>query len=242
MKRCVLSSSLAPEGFIHQYTRTRAWCQQRRQFLFVTLGNTIACLLQPTNERAVFPTRTFLIIMLRSFLLAVLCVFLAGSTVAFSPAVNSAVSLSSTTSSTSLNVFGNKKSAAAKAAQAEKDAEFWQGEWVCKDCGYIYNKVRTSLSVIQLNRLAAFAWFASPNCIICAFFDNPQAECAGMYFEEQGPGFRCPQCSGPRRRYAKKVGDRVGTTLDGGDAPILIFSFGGVIATIIFGFWAVNNL
>jgi len=62
-----------------------------------------------------------------------------------------------------------------------------------------------------------------------------------MYFEEQGPGFRCPQCSGPRRRYAKKVGDRVGTTLDGGDAPILIFSFGGVALTIAFGIWAVNN-
>lgn len=69
-----------------------------------------------------------------------------------------------------------------------------------------------------------------------------QAECAGMFFEEQGPGFRCPQCSGPRRRYAKKVGDRVGTTLDGGDAPILIFSFGGVALTIAFGIWAVNNL
>jgi hypothetical protein len=69
-----------------------------------------------------------------------------------------------------------------------------------------------------------------------------QAECAGLYFEEQGPGFRCPQCSGPRRRYAKKVGDRVGTTLDGGDAPILLFSFGGVALTIAFGIWAVNNL
>ena len=68
------------------------------------------------------------------------------------------------------------------------------------------------------------------------------AECAGMYFEEQGAGFLCPQCSGPRRRYAKKVGDRVGTTLDGGDAPILIFSFGGLIATIAFGIWAVQNL
>merc|ERR1712194_737123 len=48
-------------------------------------------------------------------------------------------------------------------------------------------------------------------------------ECAGLYFEEQSPGFRCPQCSGPRRRYAKKVGDRIGTTLDGGDGPILLF-------------------
>ena len=73
-------------------------------------------------------------------------------------------------------------------------------------------------------------------------FHKFQQECAGLYFEEQGPGFRCPQCSGPRRRYAKKVGDRVGTTLDGGDAPILIFSFGGVALTIAFGIWAVNNL
>lgn len=42
-----------------------------------------------------------------------------------------------------------------------------------------------------------------------------------MYFEEQGQGFRCPQCSGPRRRYAKKVGDRVGTTLDGKECNTL---------------------
>lgn len=105
-------------------------------------------------------------------------------------------------------VFGKKKTAAQKAEEDEKAAMYWEGEWVCKDCGYIYNR----------------------------------AECAGMFFEEQGAGFRCPQCSGPRRRYAKKVGDRVGTTLDGGDAPILIFSFGGVIATIAFGIWAVNNL
>jgi rubredoxin len=109
---------------------------------------------------------------------------------------------------TSLGVFGNRKTEAQKAEEAEKASKFWQGEWVCKDCGYIYNR----------------------------------AECAGMYFEEQGPGFRCPQCSGPRRRYAKKVGDRVGTTLDGGDAPILLFSFGGLIATIAFGIWAVQNL
>ena len=67
-------------------------------------------------------------------------------------------------------------------------------------------------------------------------------ECAALYFEEQGAGFRCPQCSGPRRRYAKKVGDVVGTTLDGGDGPILLFSIGGLALTIAFGVWAVNNL
>jgi hypothetical protein len=82
----------------------------------------------------------------------------------------------------------------------------------------------------------------SESKFILLLLRNPQQECASMYFEEQGPGFRCPQCSGPRRRYAKKVGDRIGTTLDGGDMPILIFSFGGVALTIAFGIWAVNNL
>mmetsp|Transcript_28580 Transcript_28580/g.42258 ORF Transcript_28580/g.42258 Transcript_28580/m.42258 type:complete len:161 (+) Transcript_28580:104-586(+) len=135
---------------------------------------------------------------------------------AFRPATTSFIRPTATlqtsiasSSSTSLNmVFGNKKNKQQKAEEEARAAMYWEGDWVCKDCGYIYNR----------------------------------GECAGLYFEEQGPGFRCPQCSGPRRRYAKKVGDRVGTTLDGGDAPILIFSFGGVIATIAFGIWAVDNL
>ena len=150
-------------------------------------------------------------------ILSAICL-LATSTLAFAPVVpvTRVVVASSprsfvaatTTTSTSLSVFGNRKTEAQKAEEEAKASKYWAGEWVCKDCGYIYNR----------------------------------AECAGMYFEEQGPGFRCPQCSGPRRRYAKKVGDRVGTTLDGGDAPILIFSFGGLIATIVFGVWAVQNL
>ena len=43
--------------------------------------------------------------------------------------------------STSLNVFGTKKSKAQKEAEAEKAAMYWEGEWVCKDCGYIYQRV-----------------------------------------------------------------------------------------------------
>mmetsp|Transcript_16527 Transcript_16527/g.35915 ORF Transcript_16527/g.35915 Transcript_16527/m.35915 type:complete len:155 (+) Transcript_16527:163-627(+) len=148
-------------------------------------------------------------------ILSAICLF-ATSTLAFAPVaprtviplVRSVVAPTTPTSTTSLSVFGNRKTEAQKAEEEERAAKYWAGEWVCKDCGYIYNR----------------------------------AECAGMYFEEQGAGFRCPQCSGPRRRYAKKVGDRVGTTLDGGDAPILLFSFGGLIATIAFGVWAVQNL
>jgi hypothetical protein len=55
------------------------------------------------------------------------------------PRTSSLAQVVSTT--TSLNVFGKRKTQAEKAAQAEKDATFWQGEWVCKDCGYIYNRV-----------------------------------------------------------------------------------------------------
>jgi len=115
---------------------------------------------------------------------------------------------SQTMTTTSLNVFGTRKTAAQKAEEQAKTDLYWEGEWVCADCGYIYNRF----------------------------------ECAGLFFEEQGAGFRCPQCSGPRRRYAKKVGDVVGTTLDGGDFPILAFSIGGLLGTIWFGVWAVENL
>merc|ERR1711865_1148399 len=78
------------------------------------------------------------------------------------------------------------------------------GDWVCADCGYIYDK----------------------NIF------------GGRYFEEQTFGFKCPQCSGPRRRYAKMVGNTVGVTLDGGDGPILFWSGFGFILTIVFGVWA----
>jgi hypothetical protein len=55
--------------------------------------------------------------------------------------VSPQVTSSSTSTTTSLNVFGKRKTKAEKAAQVEQDAKYWQGEWVCKDCGYIYNRV-----------------------------------------------------------------------------------------------------
>merc|ERR1711939_150011 len=63
----------------------------------------------------------------------------------------------------------------------------------------------------------------------------------GRYFEEQTFGFKCPQCSGPRRRYAKMVGDTVGVTLDGGDGPILLASGVGFLITIAIGFYISNS-
>jgi len=75
-----------------------------------------------------------------------------------------------------------------------RGGDYWEGEWICADCGYIYNE-------------RAFSG----------------------KFEEQKMGFKCPACSAPRRRFARKLGDKIGTTLDGGDAPILIFSFGIIV-------------
>mmetsp|Transcript_21403 Transcript_21403/g.67145 ORF Transcript_21403/g.67145 Transcript_21403/m.67145 type:complete len:144 (-) Transcript_21403:598-1029(-) len=88
--------------------------------------------------------------------------------------------------------------------EKEKKEKYWQGDWVCADCGYIYDRKLFG----------------------------------GRYFEEQTYGFKCPQCSGPRRRYAKMVGDTVGVTLDGGDGPILFWSGVGFLSTILFGIWA----
>lgn len=90
-----------------------------------------------------------------------------------------------------LMVFGRGKKKDRAALAEEKG--YWEGEWICADCGYIYD---------------------------ADLF-------GGLFFEEQTKGFKCPQCSGPRRRYAKKIGDTVGVTLDGGDGPILAASFGG---------------
>jgi hypothetical protein len=42
-------------------------------------------------------------------------------------------------SGTALHVFGSKKKKTAEAIEAE--SKYWMGEWVCKDCGYIYNRV-----------------------------------------------------------------------------------------------------
>jgi hypothetical protein len=78
---------------------------------------------------------------LASLILAIICLTSAS---AFSVRPSVVPSVSTSVSSTSLNVFGNRKS---KAQQVEEeDPRFWQGEWVCKDCGYIYQKVSLKIS------------------------------------------------------------------------------------------------
>lgn len=71
---------------------------------------------------------------MKSFVVALLCLLFVSHTAAFQPRSLPAVR---STSATSLNVFGNKKTT----APSEEESQFWQGEWVCADCGYIYNRV-----------------------------------------------------------------------------------------------------
>jgi rubredoxin len=89
------------------------------------------------------------------------------------------------------------------------ETEYWQGEWVCADCGYVYDR---------------------------------DIDGGGLYFEQQQRGFICPQCSAPRKRYAKKVGDQWGVTRDGGDLPIYAFTFLGLAITTWFALVYVPSL
>mmetsp|Transcript_154739 Transcript_154739/g.496038 ORF Transcript_154739/g.496038 Transcript_154739/m.496038 type:complete len:142 (-) Transcript_154739:112-537(-) len=84
--------------------------------------------------------------------------------------------------------------------------DYWEGEWICADCGYIYNE-----------------------------------RSFGQKFEELQTGFKCPQCAAPRRRFARKLGDKIGTTLDGGDSPILIFSAACLLLVLAISYYALNN-
>jgi hypothetical protein len=85
-----------------------------------------------------------------SLLLAVICLASSASAFSVRPSVVSTVS---GPSSTSLNVFGKRKSQAQKDAEAAEAAKYWQGEWVCKDCGYIYNVVcRSAVGVFFIEK------------------------------------------------------------------------------------------
>jgi rubredoxin len=79
-------------------------------------------------------------------------------------------------------------------------------------------------------------------CADCGYVYDRNVDGGGKYFEELGKGFICPQCSAPRRRYAKKVGDKWGVTNDGGDFPIYAFTFLGLLATAWFTFFYVPTL
>merc|ERR1719265_1901871 len=87
--------------------------------------------------------------------------------------------------------FGKKK---LSPEEKLEEMGYWPGEWLCGDCGYIYEPG------------------TSPP------------------FEELRPGWKCPQCAGPRRRFVKKAGDMLGS-LD--DSPLLLGTAAAFV--VIFG-------
>jgi hypothetical protein len=80
---------------------------------------------------------------MKSLIAAILLVLLASVANAFTVGPRAGIVSKAPSTSSLFMVFGNKKSSAQKAAEKEKEAKYWQGEWVCKDCGYIYNRVRS---------------------------------------------------------------------------------------------------
>ena len=97
----------------------------------------------------------------------------------------------------------------AKAKANLNPNNYWEGEWICADCGYIYDR---------------------------------DVDGGGLFFEELKRGFICPQCSAPRKRYAKKVGDQWGVTRDGGDLPIYATTIAGLALTTWFALYYVPTL
>lgn len=117
-----------------------------------------------------------------------------------------AVMLCATVVLAGLGAGGLSRVSARSASRAALRAkEYWEGEWICADCGYIYNE-------------RAF----------------------GGKFEDMQMGFKCPSCAAPRRRFARKLGDKIGTTLDGGDAPILIFTGVCLVAVFAIAYFALQ--
>eukprot|EP00416_Gambierdiscus_australes_P033801 CAMPEP_0171095332 /NCGR_PEP_ID=MMETSP0766_2-20121228/43114_1 /TAXON_ID=439317 /ORGANISM="Gambierdiscus australes, Strain CAWD 149" /LENGTH=147 /DNA_ID=CAMNT_0011554125 /DNA_START=48 /DNA_END=491 /DNA_ORIENTATION=+ len=88
---------------------------------------------------------------------------------------------------------------------ALRATSYWEGEWICADCGYIYNE-----------------------------------RVFGQKFEDLQAGFKCPSCAAPRRRFARKLGDKIGTTLDGGDTPILVFSALALVVVLAIAYFALQ--
>ena len=76
-----------------------------------------------------------------SLILAIICLVSTSSAFSVSPSTVVSSPVSAAASTTSLNVFGKRKTKAQIEEEEALAAQFWQGEWVCKDCGYIYNRV-----------------------------------------------------------------------------------------------------
>jgi hypothetical protein len=124
--------------------------QQTLRAIVVTVNLIIEFKPSPDKLSFVMFVSTRTMSLLFTVSMIVLCTFVSS----FQPIVNQglyynhpvhSLTTTATTSTTSvrtntvLNVYGNKKSKKVSAEEAEK---YWQGEWVCKDCGYIYNRVR----------------------------------------------------------------------------------------------------
>ncbi|EKX37977.1 hypothetical protein GUITHDRAFT_154838 [Guillardia theta CCMP2712] len=77
-------------------------------------------------------------------------------------------------------------------------------------------------------------WLGEWICADCGYIYGSRGET--QPFETLGRWYKCPQCAGPRRRFAKKLGNKVGGA--SGDNAILISTLIGLAAIIgafIFG-------
>ncbi|KAA8493523.1 Rubredoxin-1 [Porphyridium purpureum] len=82
-------------------------------------------------------------------------------------------------------------------------------------------------------------WKGEWLCVDCGYeYKRGQ----NVAFESLPDDWRCPQCRAPKRRFAKKAGDKVQEAGTTSNAPIVILSLVGLVGVLVFAVWAVNNL
>eukprot|EP00177_Eucheuma_denticulatum_P006446 GFKZ01011753.1.p1 GENE.GFKZ01011753.1~~GFKZ01011753.1.p1 ORF type:complete len:140 (-),score=11.10 GFKZ01011753.1:745-1164(-) len=82
-------------------------------------------------------------------------------------------------------------------------------------------------------------WRGEWICVDCGYLYKPGRR---VKFEDLPNSWKCPQCNAPKRRFAKKAGDLIAETAGTSNAPIIVFSLVGLLATVLFGIWASSNL
>lgn len=84
-------------------------------------------------------------------------------------------------------------------------------------------------------------WQGEWICVDCGYIYKPRRKLK-LKFEDLPASWKCPQCNAPKRRFAKKAGDYIAETAGTSNLPIIVFSIGGLVATILFGIWASTQL
>eukprot|EP00186_Timspurckia_oligopyrenoides_P002935 CAMPEP_0182450930 /NCGR_PEP_ID=MMETSP1172-20130603/43441_1 /TAXON_ID=708627 /ORGANISM="Timspurckia oligopyrenoides, Strain CCMP3278" /LENGTH=121 /DNA_ID=CAMNT_0024648655 /DNA_START=110 /DNA_END=472 /DNA_ORIENTATION=- len=77
-------------------------------------------------------------------------------------------------------------------------------------------------------------WKGDWICVDCGYEYSRGQKVA---FENLPDSWRCPQCRAPKRRFAKKAGEKIADSGSTSNTPIVIVSMVGLIGLLAFSVW-----